>query len=48
VSLPIASASGTCRTEDVVLGADGTLVEVIPRDLRGDTCEWVFWGGALR
>lgn len=45
-TLPL--AAGSCRTEDVALGRDGTLVEIVPRELRpAGTCSWIFWPLAL-
>jgi hypothetical protein len=46
-TLPL--APGSCRTEDVGLGRDGTVVEIVPRELRpAGTCSWVFWPAALQ
>jgi hypothetical protein len=46
-TLPL--AAGSCRTEDVALGRDGTLVEIVPRELRpANSCSWAFWPSALQ
>lgn len=46
-SLPL--APGSCRTEDVAVGRDGTIVEIVPRELRPPAaCSWVFWPSVLQ
>lgn len=45
-TLPL--AAGSCRTEDVALGRDGTIVEIVPRELVAGTCSWMFWPAALQ
>jgi hypothetical protein len=49
-SLTLGTASGTCRTEDVGLGRDGTLVSLAPRALNASvtSCNWRWWPQALR
>lgn len=42
-------ASGGCRTEDLALGLDGTLIQLLPKNLRGsNTCAYRWWPHALR
>jgi hypothetical protein len=42
-------ARGQCRTEDLALGLDGTVLQLLPRALtQANTCSYRWWPGALR
>lgn len=48
-------ADGTCDTNDLVLGEDGTVLQALPLSMEATTfgglahtCTWRFWPGALR
>ena len=47
-------AKGTCDTKDLILGADGTVIQQLPdametrNDLSQHTCTWRWWSGAVR
>jgi Divergent InlB B-repeat domain len=49
-SITLGAAGETCRTEDVALGRDGTLVELAPRAANAAvaSCSWRWWPQALR
>jgi hypothetical protein len=48
-------AGGTCDTLELSLGADGTIIQQLPKAMEqtnsvvgGHTCTWRFWPAALR
>ena len=48
-------AAGTCDTHDMALGADGTVIQLLPDAMETkdpirltQTCTWRWWSAALR